>query len=213
MAPRLVRYLNDPWVDRLIGAVAVSPFAVTVVLVMGNFKLVGFNLPGIAYLIQYSLATVTMIARRPPKRISFDPWYWALTFLTTYWGFLIMGFLEPGVCVLPGAATDAVAVLSLLGVVWGRLSLGRNIGCVPAQRDLVTEGPYRYVRHPIYAAMFLGLLGFALQIYSPRNAVLIGVGVVLTMVKSVTEERFLAQDPAYASYMERVRWRWLPGVM
>ena len=213
MKTRLERFLDIPGADQLIGAIAVSPFAITVLLVMRNFKMVWLNLPGIVYLIQYSLATVTMIVRRSPRRISLNPWYWALTFFATYWGFLSMGFFEPGICIVPGAVTDALALLSLLGVVWSRISLGRNIGCVPAQRQIVTSGPYRFVRHPIYSATFLGLFGFALQIYSPRNAVLIGLGVFLTMAKSLTEEDFLKQDSLYAAYMERVRWRWLPGVM
>lgn len=213
MRQRLERLLSIAWVDRLIGAVAVSPFAVTLFLAARNFELVGSNVPGIAYMIEYALAVVTMVTRRPPKSVSFNPWYWALTFATTYWGFLSMGLFQPGTRAVPAAATDAIALLSLAGVVWSRLSLGRNIGCVPARRELVVTGPYRLARHPLYSAVLLGLLGFGLEIYSPRNAALIAVGAALYLAKSLTEEDFLKDDPDYAAYMKAVRWRWLPGLI
>jgi protein-S-isoprenylcysteine O-methyltransferase Ste14 len=50
-----------------------------------------------------------------------------------------------------------------------RLSRGRNIGFVPAQREIVTAGAYRYVRHPIYTGLILSYLAVAVRIYSPRT--------------------------------------------
>jgi protein-S-isoprenylcysteine O-methyltransferase Ste14 len=107
---------------------------------------------------------------------------------------------------------DAITLLSLVGIFWARLSLGRNIGFVPAQREIVTRGAYRFVRHPIYSVIFLSILGEAMQRCSVRNLILLGLNVVIWMVKSVIEEGLLRQDPQYAAYMRRVRWRWIPWV-
>jgi protein-S-isoprenylcysteine O-methyltransferase len=60
------------------------------------------------------------------------------------------------------------AVLTAVGIgfaVWARVSLGRNWISQPAVKEhheLVTTGPYTYVRHPIYAGIMLAALGTAL---------------------------------------------------
>jgi protein-S-isoprenylcysteine O-methyltransferase Ste14 len=58
-----------------------------------------------------------------------------------------------------------VLVSGLSLAVWARIYLGRNWGMpMTLKRDpeLVTSGPYRFVRHPIYSGILLGLLGTAL---------------------------------------------------
>jgi protein-S-isoprenylcysteine O-methyltransferase len=54
--------------------------------------------------------------------------------------------------------------------IWARKTLGENWSSRPsvkAGHELVTSGPYRYVRHPIYSGMLLGLLGTAAAIGLP----------------------------------------------
>jgi protein-S-isoprenylcysteine O-methyltransferase Ste14 len=51
--------------------------------------------------------------------------------------------------------------------VWARIYLGRNWGMPRTQKDepeLVTAGPYRFVRHPIYTGILFALLGTALAV-------------------------------------------------
>jgi protein-S-isoprenylcysteine O-methyltransferase Ste14 len=92
--------------------------------------------------------------------------------------------------------TDAIAIPGLLIVVWARLSLGRNIGFVPAQRELVNSVAYAYMRHPVYTGGLLTSLAFALSAYGPQNALLFGLGVFLFItVKSIVEKNFLRADP------------------
>lgn len=63
----------------------------------------------------------------------------------------------------------AGVVLCALGIalaIWARAYLGRNWGLPmsrKAQPELVTSGPYAYVRHPIYSGILLALLGSALS--------------------------------------------------
>jgi protein-S-isoprenylcysteine O-methyltransferase Ste14 len=94
-----------------------------------------------------------------------------------------------------------------------RLSLGRSIGLVPAQRGIVTQGAYRFMRHPIYTGVYCSYAALALQNFSLRNGAIFAVGAALFMIKSFVEENFLRQDPQYASYMKSVPWRWLPYVI
>jgi protein-S-isoprenylcysteine O-methyltransferase Ste14 len=78
---------------------------------------------------------------------------------------------------------------------------------------VITNGPYRYIRHPGYAAgsilFFAG--GFVLGSWL---AVLIGVAIVLpVLVRTVREDRILREQlEGYTAYAEKVRYRLLPGV-
>jgi protein-S-isoprenylcysteine O-methyltransferase Ste14 len=78
---------------------------------------------------------------------------------------------------------------------------------------LITTGPYRSVRHPIYTGMIVALLGTALAIGAPYGFV--GTGLVLLgfIVKlSVEEARMRETFPAeYADYCRHTA-RLIPGV-
>ena len=78
---------------------------------------------------------------------------------------------------------------------------------------LRTSGPYRVVRHPIYSALFLAELCVVLENFSWVNLLLSLVFLALFVIKTLMEERFLAEDPAYAAYMGEVKYRWIPGVV
>jgi protein-S-isoprenylcysteine O-methyltransferase Ste14 len=61
----------------------------------------------------------------------------------------------------------AVVLAGLAFAVWARLHLGRNWGMPMTERaepELVTSGPYRYVRHPIYSGILLGMIGTAVAL-------------------------------------------------
>ena len=87
------------------------------------------------------------------------------------------------------------------------------MGFVPAQREIVTTGAYRFVRHPIYTGLMLSYLAAVLRIYSPRNVTLFSIAVFWMLVKSFVEESFLREDAQYAAYMTDVRARWIPFVI
>ena len=170
--------------------------------------------PLIAAAVNTLIVVVTMIIRRPPKRVTPNPLYWLLAFVATYWLILILGLLQKGRPLAANWITDSIAAVGLLVVVWARFSLGRNIGFVPAQRELVHTGAYAYMRHPIYTGMLLTNIAFVLRAFSPLNALLMGLGAFWFIpVKSMVEEDFLRDDPQYAAYMQKVRARWIPFVI
>jgi protein-S-isoprenylcysteine O-methyltransferase Ste14 len=200
--------LGNPWLDRAFAVVASIPF-----VLFGYQRYVhgGLTIPLIVLWIELALLIGPMIVRRPPKRVSLNPWYWILTYVETYW--LLMPILGPGHPVVPKAVASGVALFGLAIVIWGRLSLGRNIGFIPAQRELVMTGAYRYIRHPIYTSLFVVYISVALELYSTRNVILIAIGMFWFVLKSFVEESFLRQDPQYAAYMQKVRARWIPFVV
>jgi protein-S-isoprenylcysteine O-methyltransferase Ste14 len=100
--------------------------------------------------------------------------------------------------------------------IWPMFVLGRRFsGLVAIQQghELVTDGPYRWVRHPSYLGMMLGLVGWALVFRSAVGLVVTALGLPLLLARIESEEALLASHfgPAYDEYRRRT-WRLVPGL-
>ena len=198
-----------PWVDKTIAILASLPFAVELYRRwLGGHV----NFPRADLGAQLLVLIIVMVLRTAPVRVTPNPWFWLLAFVTSYGPFGFTTFAGQGVSLVPPIVSNALAVVSVIVLVYGLLSLGRNIGFVPAQRVIVTRGAYRFVRHPLYTGMFVALLALVLRGYSRLTLTLAVALVVLLMIRSVVEEHFLRDDPGYAAYLQEVRWRWFPGI-
>jgi protein-S-isoprenylcysteine O-methyltransferase Ste14 len=204
---RFLEALTIPWVDKTIAVVAVMPFVYEVIRIMMRGEM---NISRGSIVIQFLIIIATMVFRIPPVRVTPNLWYWLLAFAVTYYGLFVAVFAQRGAALVPPVVADSISILALIVGVYARLSLGRSIGFVPAQRDIITRGAYRFVRHPIYTGLILSYIGFSLRMFSPRNVTMLVIAIGLIVLKSFIEERFLREAPEYAYYLERVRWRWFP---
>jgi protein-S-isoprenylcysteine O-methyltransferase Ste14 len=113
---------------------------------------------------------------------------------------------------LAGAALAIAG--GILAVVAAR-ALGAGLTPFPRPNHgarIVERGPYRVVRHPMYAAGGLFLAGFSFAL-SPIALALTAALLVVWGLKARVEERFLLEAlPGYGSYMERTRYRLVPRV-
>lgn len=99
-------------------------------------------------------------------------------------------------------------VLCLAGLVFGLWALFHNrlgnFGVYPEPKphaELITTGPYRLVRHPMYTALVAMILG--VSAYNGHLLNVLGLGLVIVAVagKAVREERFLrTRFPDYERY-------------
>jgi len=79
--------------------------------------------------------------------------------------------------------------------------------------QVVTTGPYRYVRHPMYVGTIFFALSIPLVLGSWWTFIPCGLIVVLFIIRTALEDRTLQEElPGYAEYAQRVRYRLLPGV-
>jgi protein-S-isoprenylcysteine O-methyltransferase Ste14 len=100
------------------------------------------------------------------------------------------------------------AGLSLLSL----FTIGRRFGVRPALRDLVTTGPYRLIRHPMYLSYVIGDIGYNLQEWNSVTLFLVLVGWVSLIYRIQAEERVLSHHVEWQAYKARVRYRVLPGL-
>lgn len=80
-------------------------------------------------------------------------------------------------------------------------------------QTVISTGPYRFVRHPMYSATILFFLGTAFLLGSWYGVLVGGILVALIGIRAVMEERALREElDGYKAHMERVRYRFVPYV-
>ncbi len=79
--------------------------------------------------------------------------------------------------------------------------------------SVVTTGPYRYVRHPMYSAILLLVVGTSLLLGSAYGILWAVASMFVLVQRAVMEERLLTKElPEYADYKQRVKQRLIPHV-
>jgi protein-S-isoprenylcysteine O-methyltransferase Ste14 len=93
--------------------------------------------------------------------------------------------------------------------IWARVDLGRNWGMPTTQKlepEIVTSGPYRLIRHPIYTGLLTALLGSALVTNLSGLIVVAIAGAYFYYSASVEERNLTATFPvAYPAYRARTK--------
>jgi protein-S-isoprenylcysteine O-methyltransferase Ste14 len=103
-----------------------------------------------------------------------------------------------------------ITLAGLAFAIWARVHLGKNWSGMPAIREqhtITRTGPYRFVRHPIYSGILLGLLGTAIGIGYFIIFCCVLLILVLFVIKFRMEEQFLEEEfgEEYARYKREVR--------
>jgi protein-S-isoprenylcysteine O-methyltransferase Ste14 len=120
---------------------------------------------------------------------------------------------------VPPRAWPPMLFLLAVAVVLGVWTLGYNrwgnFNIRPELRSgarLVTGGPYRHIRHPMYASVLLGVGALVVADSRPWRIALLVALLVVLMLKAAREEEYLrAAFPDYAAYASRT-WRLVPFV-
>jgi protein-S-isoprenylcysteine O-methyltransferase Ste14 len=102
--------------------------------------------------------------------------------------------------------------LSLFGVViaiWAIAALGKSFDVSPADRGLVKHGPYKWLRHPMYASELFSVIVIVVVDLSLRN-ILVTVVLLATLYLRIHWEEKIIRG--YADYGKQVRSRVIPGV-
>jgi protein-S-isoprenylcysteine O-methyltransferase Ste14 len=156
------------------------------------------------------LVVLFILIRRGAKVVSLRPSDWLLAF----------GATAAPLCVAPGGAAPLLPIVTcgliiIAGVllqIYAKLTLRRSFGIVAANRGVTTAGPYRLVRHPMYAAYMISWCGFFLASPTLWNAAIYSFAFVCQIARLIAEERLLNDDATYRGFVAAVPYRLLPGV-
>ena len=163
----------------------------------------------LALLISDGLPLALVLVRRPAQAVTETAADW----LSAYAAALAPLLLTPGGHALIDARLCGVLMIfGLLLNVYGKVSLARSFGLVAANRGVKRSGPYRVIRHPIYAGAAITQIGFLLANPTGLNLVLWLAAITLQLIRLQAEEKLLGQDPVYAEYMAKVPYRLAPGL-
>jgi protein-S-isoprenylcysteine O-methyltransferase Ste14 len=116
----------------------------------------------------------------------------------------------PGSAVIAG---DLLVAFGWLGIflVFRANSFSSATIELAADQRVISSGPYALVRHPMYAAALVMLLGIPIALGSWWGLAIMAALVPALVWRLVDEERFLARNlPGYAAYQGKVRYRLLP---
>ena len=168
------------------------------------------HVTGMLLLTSEALVVVLTLVRRTAGTVDRSWKARILTLFSTFGPPLVQPASGEGLA--PEAVTIVISGIGLIIVVFGKLSLGRSFGLTPANRGVVSTGLYQFVRHPIYLGYLTTHVGFVIANPGVWNLPVLLAADVALLFRAKCEERTLAADGAYRAYMDRVRWRIVPGV-
>lgn len=178
--------------------------------VFGTIFIQTHSLSALFHLIYELMIMFFLVMRSLPKEISLNPYDW----LIGIFGTLGSALLRPTEnSMLPDM--DFFVVIQILGLmisIIGLASLSKSFGVVAANRGVKTDGLYRFVRHPLYSGYFFMLTAFVVQNVTWYNLAIITLVFSAKVLRIFAEERLLLQDPEYAAYAEKTKWRIIPYV-
>lgn len=159
----------------------------------------GLDLLGLLLALQACFAAFWMIFRRVPSREA--DWFIQV--------FAWLSSIVPLAMQTVDGLHGLLAAPGLLLSLWAMWSLGSSFSIAPAARVLVSRGPYRLLRHPMYAGEILSLLGACLASLSLWNVCVLLLFMATVYIRVMKEESLFQK---YSIYAQFVKWRMIPGV-
>ena len=161
------------------------------------------------------------VARQPARSGRKDP---VAFVVSMYASFILLAFRPLTAALhLPVATNDSTAglvisnLLLVAGLVvsaTGLAYLRFNFSIMPEARHVVSGGPYRLVRHPIYLGEIISGVGLLPVLPSPLLLAVLATFVASQLFRTRIEEETLTQAiPGYAEYARRTPFRIIPGLI
>jgi protein-S-isoprenylcysteine O-methyltransferase Ste14 len=152
----------------------------------------------------YAIVALVMFVRKEPIRRERRALGYVLPFAAVF----LMGMVGGGELRDPSLARAAIATLlvvcGMAFTLYALRHLGRHFGVVSDVRGLVTTGPYRFARHPLYAGETLTSFGILLAVATPLLVASFVAGLLVQIWRARIEEQALTSVfPNYREYARR----------
>jgi protein-S-isoprenylcysteine O-methyltransferase Ste14 len=153
-----------------------------------------------------------LIMTRPPAKAEADGLLPRIAaFVGTYmpWTITFFGKTDQA---LPNLVSTACVLIGMIMVLVTIRHLGRSFSLVPQARSVVQTGPYRWIKHPLYLAEEIAILGVVLQDLTLVTLIVLVLHIGVQVCRILYEEDLLRRNcPEYSSY-EASHWRLIPHI-
>jgi protein-S-isoprenylcysteine O-methyltransferase Ste14 len=159
----------------------------------------------------YMLVALLIMARPPAKAQADGLLPRIAAFVGSYlpWTITLFGKTEQ---TLPNLLSTACVLIGMIMTLVTIRHLGRSFSLVPQARSVVQTGPYRWIKHPLYLAEEIAILGVVLQYLTPVTVIILVLHFGVQVCRILYEEDVLRRNcPEYCTY-EASRWRLIPYV-
>jgi protein-S-isoprenylcysteine O-methyltransferase Ste14 len=222
IAPALNASQREKWVDLLVRAIVISFFVIVGYSICRDFIALLhksdvdiIKVASKALVLAFNILVVWLILIRSQPVAKARGWqprvsaimgsnlfYLGMPFIASRTDLPLWLYAVSGVLIITGG----------IATIYSLSYLGRSFSIMAQARRVVTDGPYRLVRHPLYAAEFIGYLGVFIQYASGIGAALLVVQCCFQVFRMFNEESVLrATFPEYAAYTARTACL-IPGV-
>ena len=163
-------------------------------------------------LVSFYMLVALLIITRPLAKAQADGLLPRIAaFVGTYlpWTITFFGKTDQA---LPNLLSTACVLIGTIMMLVTIRHLGRSFSLVPQARSVVQTGPYRWIKHPLYLAEEIAILGVVLQYLTPVTVTVLLLHIGVQVCRILYEEDLLKRTcPEYSSY-EASRWRLIPYV-
>ncbi|MCA9864916.1 MAG: isoprenylcysteine carboxylmethyltransferase family protein [Anaerolineae bacterium] len=180
---------------------------------------IGCYLAGLTWVAAVNPAVINERGRPADNVEAFDQRFHRLMPLLIFGGLLVGGLDHRfGWSAMPLALQIvglALLIPALFLAVWVLATNAYAARVVRLQdgQQVVTTGPYRYVRHPMYSGTLLSLIAVALSLGSWWMLLPAVAGIVLFVGRTRREDLTLQEKlPGYRDYAQQTRYRLIPGL-
>lgn len=163
-----------------------------------------------ALLVSEGAAVFFILTHRFTQNVSLRPADWVLTFIGTTFPLLVRSSTNDAL--LPLSICAALMSTGFLLQIMAKLTLRRSFGLVPANRGIKVGGPYRLLRHPMYAGYLMTQIAFFGAHPTLWNFVIYATAMTAQCFRLLAEERVLSRDETYRAFMKTTRWRLVPYI-
>jgi protein-S-isoprenylcysteine O-methyltransferase Ste14 len=171
----------------------------------------GLNIIEVSFLLQNLVLAGVVLLRKDPIAIDNDLWHQTVALIAFFSGLAFMG-REPSGGPLAQQLSAVILLSSNILGIFSLFHLGRSFGILIACREVRSNGVYSLMRHPMYTSDMLLRVGYVISHFSFFTLTLTVLSSACYIYRALLEERFLAEQPAYRAYMEKVRYRFVPGL-
>ena len=141
-----------------------------------------------------AIVVLFVLIRRTSVDVTHRAGDWLLAFAATA-GPLMARASSSHHALIPQGSGVMILLVGLSLQIWAKLTLRRSFGIVPANRGVKANGPYRFVRHPMYLGYVTVHVGFLLLSPNVWNLAVYGISFAIQIARLMAEERLLGLRP------------------